>query len=173
MDIKIVACAAIIIGIVLAYYGYSLQKILVILACFGFGYTLSGEVLTRYIADEKILILVNALVGFIVALLGLKVEKLAVFLGVAYLAYSSIGAYLPAISNEVLRVIIQLGLAIVIGGLATAFMKELIIIFSALYGAGLIQQYLPTLIASISKPLLTIITILIAITGMIYQFRKN
>ena len=173
MAINIVACVAIVLGIVLAYYGYSVQKILVILACFGFGYTLAGEVLTRYIADEKILILVKALVGFIVALLGLKVEKLAVFLGVAYLAYSSIGAYLPSISNEVLRVIIQLGLAIIIGGLATMFMKELIIIFSALYGAGLIQQYLPELITNISMPVLTVITIIIAVTGMIYQFRKN
>ena len=173
MDIKIVACVAIILGIVFAYYGYSLQKILVILACFGFGYTLAGEVLARYIADEKILMLVKALVGCVVALLGLRVEKLAVFLGVAYLAYSAIGAYLPAIPNEVIRVIIQLGLAIIVGGFATAFMKELIIIFSALYGAGLIQQYLPNLIANLSKPILTVITILIAITGMIYQFRKN
>ncbi len=173
MTVNIIAILAIIIGLILSYYGYRVQKFLIIVACFGFGYTLAGELLGSLIADGKILILVQALVGFIVALLGLKVEKLAVFLGVTYLAYSAVGAYLPAISSDIVRIIVQLGVAIVIGALAMMFMKEIIIIASAIFGAGLIQDYLPKLIPSIPTLALTVITILIAVTGIIFQFKNN
>lgn len=173
MDISLIPIVAIIIGICLSYYGYKIQKILIIIASFGFGFTLAGELLAPHIADGKILILVQCLIGCVLALIGLKVEKLALFLGAAYLAYSAIGAYLPTISNEAIRIMIQFGLALIIGALATMFIKEIIIIFSALYGAGLIQQYLPKLIPSIPMLALTIITILIAITGILFQFRKN
>ena len=169
----VVAILALVIGLVLAYYGYRIQKILIIIACFGFGYTLAGELLAGQIPDEKVLILVEALVGCVMALVGLKVEKLALFLGVAYLAYSAIGSYLPAIDSEALRICIQFGLALIVGALAIMFMKEIIIIASALYGAGLIQQYLPNLITSMPKLALTIITIFIAITGIFFQFRNN
>ena len=173
MTFDLIAIIAIVIGLILAYYGYRVQKFLIIVACFGFGYTLGGEIFAPLIADGKILILAQALIGAVLALIGLKVEKLAVFLGVSYMAYSAIGAYLPAISSEVLRVVIQFGLALIVGALATMFMKEIIIVASALYGAGLVQQYLPKIITSIPTLALTIITVLIAITGMLYQFKTN
>ncbi len=173
MNFNLLAIIAIVIGIIFAYYGYRVQKILIIIACFGFGYTLAGELLSPLIADSKVLLLVEALLGCVCALIGLKIEKLAVFLGVAYLAYSAVGAYLPPISSDIVRIMIQAGLALVIGALATMFLKEIVIIASAIYGAGLIQQYLPQIIPSISTLALTIITILIAITGIIFQFKSN
>ena len=171
MSFNLLAIIAIVIGLILAYYGYRVQKILVIIACFGFGYTLAGELLVSLIADGKVLILVQALVGFICALLGLKIERLAIFLGVAYLAYSAVGSYLPPIETEIIRILIQAGL--IIGALAVMFMKEIFIIASAIYGAGLVQQYLPQVIPSIPTLALTIITVLIAITGIIFQFKNN
>jgi len=173
MSFNLLAIIAIVIGLILAYYGYRVQKILVIIACFGFGYTLAGELLVSLIADGKVLLLVQALVGFICALLGLKIERLAIFLGVAYLAYSAVGAYLPPIETEIIRILIQAGVALIIGALAVMFIKEIFIIASAIYGAGLVQQYLPQIIPSIPTLALTIITILIAVTGIIFQFKNN
>ncbi len=172
MSLKLLAIIAIVIGLIFAYYGYRVQKILIILACFGFGYSLAGEVFTSLIADSKVLFLVQALVGCVCALLGLKIEKLAIFLGVSYLAYSAIGAYLPTISNDLIRIMIQAGIALVIGAVATMFIKEIFIVATAIYGAGLIQQYLPNLF-TIPTLALTIITVIIAITGMIFQFKNN
>mgnify|MGYP007069860464 CR=1 FL=1 len=172
MSLKLLAIIAIVIGLIFAYYGCRVQKILIILACFGFGYSLAGEIFPSLIADTKILFLVEALVGCICALIGLKIEKLAIFLGVAYLAYSAIGAYLPSISNDLIRLMIQAGIALIIGAFSTMFIKEIFIIASAIYGAGLIQQYLPNLF-TIPTLVLTIITVLIAITGMIFQFKSN
>lgn len=173
MNFNLLAIIFIIIGLILAYYGYKVQKILIIIACFGFGYTLGGELLAGAIADEKILILVQALIGFVTALLGLKIERLACFLGVAYLAYSAIGAYLPPIETEAIRIMIQVGLALIVGALATMFIKHIIIIASAIYGAGLIQQHVPTIIPSTPTLVLTIITVLIAVTGIIFQFKND
>lgn len=173
MNFNLLAIVLIVIGLILAYYGYRVQKILIIIACFGFGYTLAGELLPSLIQDGKILILVQALVGFVFALLGLKIERLACFLGVAYLAYSAIGAYLPHIETEAIRIMVQAGLALIIGALAVMFIKHIIIIASALYGAGLIQQNLPTVIPAIPTLAITIITVLIALTGIFFQFKNE
>ena len=173
MSFNLLAIIAIVIGLIFAYYGYRVQKILIILACFGFGYTLGGEIFANLIADGKVLILVQALIGFVAALIGLKIEKLAVFSGVAYLAYSAVGSYLPTISNDLLRIFIQAGVAVIIGALAMMFMKEIFIIASAIYGAGLVQQYLPQLFTSIPMLAVTIITIIIAVSGMLFQFKSN
>ena len=173
MSFNLLAIIAIVIGLIFAYYGYRVQKILIILACFGFGYTLGGEIFANLIADGKVLILVQALIGFVAALIGLKIEKLAVFLGVAYLAYSAVGSYLPAISNDLVRIFIQAGVAVIIGALAMMFMKEIFIIASAIYGAGLVQQYLPQVFTSIPMLAVTIITVIIAVSGILFQFKNN
>lgn len=173
MNFDALAIIAIVIGLILSYYGYRVQKFLIIIACFGFGFTLAGEIFPSLIPDEKVLILVQVLIGFVAALLGLKIEKLAVFLGVAYLAYSAVGSYLPTISNEGIRIMVQGGIALIIGALATIFMKHIFIIATALFGAGLIQEHLPTVIPAIPTLALTIITVLIAVTGIIFQFKSN
>ena len=173
MSFNLLAIIAVIIGIIFAYYGYRVQKILIILACFGFGYTLGGEIFANLIADGKVLILVQALIGFVCALIGLKIEKLALFLGVAYLAYSAVGSYLPAISSDILRIVIQAAVAIIVGALAIMFMKEIIIIASALYGAGLVYQYLPQIFTSIPTMAVLVISIVIAVSGILFQFKNS
>ena len=172
MNLDITAIVMIVVGLVFAFYGFKVQKLLVIVACFGFGYTLAGEVFIHLITDEKVLLLIQILFGFVGSLLGLKIERLAVFLAVAYLVYRGIGPYLPSFGNEWMRLLVQGGIALIVGALSTMFLKHIIIIASALFGAGMVQQYLPTLI-SIPTTALTIITIVIAVAGILVQFKTN
>lgn len=171
MNFDLPAIVLILIGIVLSFYGYRAQKLLVIIACFFFGFTLAGEILVHYITDEKILLLVKALVGLVASLAGLKIEKLAVFLGISYLVYMSIGAYITGMDPSV-KMMIQAGIALVVGAISTMFIKHLIIIVSGIAGASLVQQYLPV-IFNIPIGILTVVTVVIAIAGILYQFKTN
>ena len=171
MNFDLTAIVFILIGIVLAFYGYKAQKISIIIACFFFGFTLAGQFLAPYIADEKVLLLVKALVGLVLSLVGLKVEKLALFLGIAYLVYMSIGNYITGMDPNV-KLMIQAGIALIVGALATMFIKHIIIIVSGIAGASLVQQYLPALF-NIPIGILTIITLIIGVAGILYQFKTN
>jgi hypothetical protein len=171
MNFDLTAIILILVGIGLAFYGYKAQKLLIIIGCFFFGFTLAGQILPHFIADEKVLILVKALVGLFLALAGLKLEKLAIFLGVAYLVYMSIGAYITGIDPSI-KLMIQAGIALIVGALSTLFVKYIIIIVSGIAGAALVQQYLPALF-SIPIGILTIITVIIAAAGIYYQFKTN
>ena len=171
MNFDLTAIIFILIGIVLSFYGYKAQKFLVIVACFFFGFTLAGEVLTTYIADEKVLLLVKALIGLVLSLVGLKIEKLAIFLGVSYLVYMSIGAYITGM-DPTIKLMIQAGIALIVGALSTMFIKHIIIIVSGIAGAALVQQYVPV-IYNVPIGILTIITVVIAVAGILYQFKTN
>lgn len=171
MNFDLPAILFILIGIVLAFYGYKAQKFLVIIACFFFGFTLAGQLLTTVIADEKVLLLVKALVGLVLALAGLKIEKLAIFLGVAYLVYMSIGNYITGI-DPTIKLMVQAGIALIVGALSTMFIRHIIIIVSGIAGASLVQQYLPALF-NIPIGVLTVATIIIGVAGILYQFKTN
>lgn len=171
MNLDLTAIIFILVGIVLAFYGYKAQKYLVIIGCFFFGFTLAGQILTPYIADEKVLLLVKALVGLVLSLAGLKIEKLAVFLGVAYLVYMSIGAYITGV-DPTIKLMVQAAIALIVGALSTMFIKHIIIIVSGIAGAALVQQYVPALF-NIPIGILTVVTIIIGVAGILYQFKTN
>ena len=83
----------------------------------------------------------------------------------------SIGNYITGVDPNV-KLMIQAGIALIVGALATMFIKHIIIIVSGIAGASLVQQYLPALF-NIPIGILTIITLIIGVAGIFYQFKTN
>jgi hypothetical protein len=173
-NLPIFALIMVIIGLVFAYEGYNFHKLVVNLAMFALGYYLVTKIGGPYIESERLLFVLGLLGGFVMALVGLNIEKVAIFLGVAYLAYGSIGIYVANLGlSPILLTIIQLALALIVGALAVLFFKHAMIIATGIGGASLVKYYLPILIPAIPSIVVLIIVIIIAVTGIIYQYKTN
>jgi hypothetical protein len=104
--------------------------------------------------------------------LGFKLEKLALAIAVAYLTYITIGPYITGFEKGV-TLIIHCGISIGAGILATFFIKPILIVVTAIAGATLIKQQLPIIIPSLNSQLVLIASIVIAVFGLLTQFKTN
>jgi len=171
LGLVLTAIIGIVVGILLAFYGYKLEKYLVIIAAFALGFTLVKDFGPQFITDSKVLLLVEILIGCVFALISIKIEKLAIFLGVTYLVYMAIGAYLP-ITDVILYTVVRIAIALIVGAIATMYIKPILIVVTGIAGAAFVQQY-ATQLFSIPTLVITIVTVLIAVFGIIYQFKNN
>ncbi len=171
MTPEIKALIAILIGLVLCFSGYKIQKLVITLAWFLIGATLTKYVGSYFIANNNLLLLIQIIVGIILGSVGFKLEKLALFIAVSYLVFITIGPYITGMEEGV-NFIIQGGIALLIGALSTFFIKPILIVVSSLAGANIIKSSLPLLI-NLSSNILTIIIIVIAFLGILVQFKNK
>lgn len=159
------------ISLVLCFFGYKVQKFVVTLAWFALGYTLAGMIGANFITGNTLLI-IKIVVGIILGSMGFKLEKLALAIAVAYLTYISVGPYITGFEKEV-TIIIQVAVSLGAGILATFFIKPILIGVTSIAGATLIKQYLPVIIPSLGSQVVLIIAIVIAVFGLLTQFKTN
>ncbi len=159
------------ISLILCFFGFKVQKLVVTLAWFALGFTVAGAIGGNFL-DGNTLLIVEIVVGIILGSLGYKLEKLALAIAVAYLTYISIGPYITGFEEGV-RLIIHIGGSLLAGILATFFIKPILIGVTSIAGATLIQRYLPVLIPAIPNQVALIIAIVIAVLGLLTQFKTN
>lgn len=170
-DNDILRIGAILVGIVLCTNGFKIQKLLITIAWFCIGFLLSSLIVPNFIDSNNICLIINFVVGILLGSIGYKLEKLAILIAVAYLVYSSIGPYIKGLDPNI-ALLIHYGVSLLVGVLATFFIKPIMIITSSLAGSNLIKTYVPTLIA-IPGNILTIIVIVIFAAGIIIQFKTS
>ena len=87
MPEQVMSLIFLIVGILLCFFGFKIQKMLITVAWFLIGYNLVGYANGYFhlIADDTILIIVSIVVGLLLSGVGYKIEKLALFIAVAYL----------------------------------------------------------------------------------------
>ncbi len=171
MELNTTALIAILIGLVICFYGFKIQKLVIALASFALGFTLSGAIASNFIDSNTALMVIKIVFGLILASIGFKLEKLALCLAVAYLTYGSIGSYITGFESN-MKLAIQIGLSLVVGITSTLFIKPILICITSIAGSALIKQYLPTMI-TLDPKILTIIVIVIAVSGIITQLKTN
>lgn len=159
------------ISLILCFFGFKVQKLVVTLAWFALGFTVAGAIGGNFL-DGNTLLIVEIVVGIILGSLGYKLEKLALAIAVAYLTYISIGPYITGFEEGV-KLIIHIGGSLLAGILATFFIKPILIGVTSIAGATLIQRYLPVLIPAIPTQVALIIAIVIAVLGLLTQFKTN
>jgi len=159
------------ISLVLCFCGYKVQKFVVTLAWFALGYTVAGMIGDNFVTGNTLLI-IKLVAGIILGSMGFKLEKLALAIAVAYLTYISVGPYITGFEKEV-TIIIQVAVSLLAGRLATFFIKPILIGVTAVAGATLIKQHLPVIIPSLGAQVTLIIAIVIAVLGLLTQFKTN
>lgn len=171
MDLIVTPLVAIIIGIVLCFFGYKVQKALIVLGWFLIGYQIAKGVCVNFIDAEQVLVIVSAIIGLLFSLLGLRLEKLAIFIAIAYFAY---GAVIPYITyfEPIVNILIAVLVGIVVGLIALKLIKPIIILVTAAYGATLIKTYLPKLV-TLPAIVLTIGFFVLLVAGIVTQAKTN
>ncbi len=171
MDSRITATIAIIIGAALCLSGFKIQKLVITLAWFAIGFSLSGQLCSNFIEADNILLIVQLVVGCILGSLGYKLEKLALAIAVAYLTYTSIGPYIKGFEGN-LAIAVQVGISILVGILSTLFIKPIVICVTSVAGASLIKEYIQVFI-TLEPTILTVIFLACAAIGILSQLKSN
>jgi hypothetical protein len=173
MPEQVMSLIFLIVGLLLCFFGFKIQKMLITVAWFLIGYNLVGYANDYFhlISDSNILILVSIVVGLLLSGVGFKLEKLALFIAVAYLTFTSIKAYIP-IDDPRILLLVQAALALIAGALSTLFIKPILIGVSSFAGAALVKEYLPLFI-TIPANILLIIVIVIAVAVVIVQLMTS
>lgn len=171
MNLDVLALIILGIGLIFCFFGFKVQKLVITLAWFAIGFSLAGLVAGNFL-EGNILLIVKIVVGVIIGSLGFKLEKLALAIAVAYLTYITIGPYITGFEKGV-TLIIHYGVSIGAGILATFFIKPILIGVTAIAGAALIKQQLPIIIPSLSSQVVLIASIVIAVFGLLTQFKTN
>ncbi len=171
MNLDMTALIILGISLVLCFFGFKVQKFVITLAWFALGFTLAGAIGGKFL-DGNTLLIVEIVVGIILGSMGYKLEKLALAIAVAYLTYITIGPYITGYEKGV-TLIIHVALSLGAGILATFFIKPILIGVTSIAGATLIKQYLPVVIPSLTTQVTLIIAIVIAVLGLLTQFKSN
>ena len=167
MNFEFTPIIFLIIGIILCFCGYKIQKILITFAWFLIGFNISSILLGNIISNETTVLIASLAVGLILAILGIKIERLAVYIAVAYLSYKALSTYL-VFDNETATYLINGVISLIIGALSVKLIRPIIIIVSSIYGTSLVTSNLPHLL-NIPSIGMTIITIFLIIISIIYQ----
>lgn len=171
MTPEITAIIAILIGLLFCFAGYKIQKLLITIVWFIIGVVLANKIGGYFIDSRNLLIVVEIITGIIIGSVGFKLEKLALSIAVAYLVYITIGPYITGFEPG-LTLIIHAGISLLIGILATFFIRPILIIVSSIAGASIIKMYLPAIV-TLSSNVLLIVTVVIAILGILAQFKTR
>lgn len=170
MDPRITAVISIIIGLVICFAGFKIQKLVITLAWFALGFSLAGSICSNFIEASNILLIVQLVVGFILGSLGFKLEKLALAIAVGYLTYGAIGPYITGLEGN-LATAVQIGISILVGILSTLFIKPIVVVVTSIAGATLIKEALPAII-TLQPTVLTIIFIAFIVIGIFTQLKS-
>lgn len=171
MNLDTTALITLGISLIMCFLGFKVQKLVITLAWFFIGYQLAGAVGGNFLNGNTLLI-TQIVVGIILGSLGYKLEKLALAIAVAYLTYISIGPYITGF-EEGIRLIIHIGGSLLAGILATFFIRPILIGITAVAGATLIRENLPIVIPSITSQIALIIAIVVAVLGLLTQFKTT
>ena len=171
MNLDVTALIIIGIGLILCFFGFKVQKLVVTLAWFALGFSVAGLIGGKFV-DGNTLLIIQIVAGIILGSLGLKLEKLALAIAVAYLTYIAIGPYINGF-EEAVETIIHFSVSIGAGILAIFMIKPILVGVTAVAGSTLIKQYLPVVIPSLSAQVVLIISIVIAVLGLLTQFKTN
>lgn len=161
----------IIVGLLLALFGYKIQKIVLTLMCFLLGYSLANLVTPNFLDDNLIIVIINSVVGILVSGLGIKLEKFAVGASVAYLVYISISSYAGIIPFEMTPVI-EAAISLAAGIAAMLLIKPILILATSVGGVSVFLSGLATYVTIPSNIYLIVLLVVIALCALI-QFKTN
>jgi hypothetical protein len=169
------AIITIILGLLACFFGYKIKKFALFIIWFIIGYNLGLKVPSDwYMGNELITAILPFCIGLLLSLIGLTAEKICISL------IAGVFAFFAAINFQggvfTLQTTILAGIVAALAGCIAGFLvKPAFIILTAVIGA----YYVGLNVVGMDIPHVTyvpffyIITAVLAVLGMLYQFKKN
>ncbi len=159
-----------LIYLAICFYGLKLKEVVLAL-CFAYiGYSISNIILTPFIENPSLLLVICIGVGLLLGLFSTKLYKFTSFMLCFLLTFLICDAL---IAHEILRYVLGIGLGLVMGYLGIKFLKTFIIILTSVCGSIRFVDELNTLVSLNSNIVLLLIMIALAALGISYQFNTN
>ena len=108
--------------------------------------------------------------GLILGMLGFSIEKFCIFAVATFTVATTLIETLQL--TEILFIALAIGAGVVVGCIATAFIKPLGIITTALSGAKLIAKYTVSGLALQHEPYFLVILAICFAVGVLFQFKS-
>lgn len=168
----LITVISIVIGVILTFFGYKIQKAVITLAWFLIGFGISNYICPNFITNEYLLLGVNIIVGLLLSSIGFKLEKLALVIAIAYFTYSCINGMVN-IGEPTINFIIEITISMIIGALSLLVFRPIIICVTAGYGTSLIKANVLSLINPVPNIAVLIASIIVFGLGILYQFNTT
>ena len=172
-SITVLAVAA--VGILEAFFGYSLLRLELILGGFGagafLGNLLATGLLKSVLPAGTVTYAVMLVLGVIGALLAFKLFRLAVFLGVGFAGFTVVKSVIASMAlTPPVDTVAAVVVGIILGALALKFMRPIVILVTSISGAFLASFALSGLLPI---PFANIIRLAVVfLLGLLFQSRR-
>lgn len=163
---------SIVVGVILTFFGYKVQKAVISLAWFLIGFGISNYICPNFISNEYLLLGINIVVGLLLSSIGFKLEKLALVIAIAYFTYSCIDGMIN-IGEPTINFIIEITISMIVGGLSLLVFRPIIICVTAGYGTSLIKANVLPIINPVPNIAVLIASIIVFGLGILYQFNTT
>ncbi len=171
MEFNLVATISIIIGLIACFFGFSLRKIVVVIAWILMGYTISKGILINYVDEKELLEGMSIIIGLILGVVSHELELISIFVAAGFLCGNF--AYQNLTLNSPVNIIIAVIVGIIAGALSIKLVKPILIIATAIAGGGAISSGLATMFKGIPNYGILIIEIVFITLGILFQFKGN
>ena len=161
---------ALVVALITCFWGYKLNKGLIAIFGLILGFTIGTEYLPNLINDQTVVYMVSAVIGIAVGLISYNLYLVGIFFlcGIAaFVLCENLGL------AENIQTIIGLVAGIIAGILGVKFTRPLMIISTSLSGASVLTNTAFQLLNFQNNTLIFILSIVLAILGMIYQFNQK
>ena len=166
----IVLLASVLIGFLACFMGYRLNKIIVMIIGFYFGYKLGNAFLPQLISDDVIVTFVSIVVGIVIGFISFSAYLFGVFILCFFLAYTVCETFIDA---QVLKIIIGVVAGVVAGLVGVKFVRPIMIITTSLTGGFLLVSSVMQLINIDNNAIYIICSLVLAAIGAISQFNNK
>ena len=166
----IVNIITLIAAVITCFFGYRLNKTLIAVMGLIIGFNLGLTYLPNIITDQTIIYVVSIVMAILVGLISYNLYLVGVFLLCAIAIYI-LCENLSLDSN--VKTLVGMIAGLIAGILGIKFTRPLMIISTSLGGASLLTNTAFALLNFQNTALSFIIIIVIAILGMLYQFKQS
>lgn len=161
---------AIAIGIFLCLCGYRIKKVAFVVIWFIIGYYLMSLAVPHITTDPTWSQILPIGAGIVLGVLGFSIEKFCIFAIATFTVATTIIESFQL--TEILPIALAIAAGVVVGCIATAFIKPLGIITTALSGAKLIAKYTVSGLALQHEPYFLVILAICFAVGVAFQFKS-
>lgn len=158
--------ALILVGLLECFLGYKVFKVQVAIVCFLAGFGLGWYGLGQTFGMVWLGIVSGIVFGILLCVISLKIYKAGVFIFLAFFAFWAGFAF-------TLSWVFGLILAVAVGILGIFLVKHILILSTAINGAGMVAGGIAALAGINGRLLPGIITAVLAVLGAIVQYKTN
>ena len=166
----IVLLASLLVGFLACFMGSRLNKIIVMLVGFYFGYKLGDAYLPQLITDDVIVTFISIVIGIVIGFASFSMYLFGVFVLCFFLAYTVCDNFIEV---EFLKIIIGVVTGVIAGLIGVKFVRPIMIILTSLTGGFLLVNSGMQLLNIDNNLIYVACGIILAVIGALSQFNNK